>query len=302
MLDSLNMQQLQLSDKVPLQPRSDPHELDCLDRALAESVLPEPRSDPHELDCLDRALAEPEAPMADHDLARRDAVQNGDLVQVKELFGITPLHRAAEGGHMGMALDLLEQGANVNAADWEGRTPLHRAIESRHSGHSDMVLLLCERGANVNATTRYGRTPLHWAAYEGNREIAQSLLEQGADPRVKDFNSRTARDVAARCRYWELATLLRGAEEAWTTILLQLIANATELTFRTMAGNVACTLTWESERPAQELPRAVLEGMRSSGFKLPCEPFREGYLHIVLPNGKVLETGQKSLREQLSAK
>ena len=47
------------------------------------------------------------------------------------------------------------------------------------------------------------------------------------------------------------------------------------LSFRTLAGNVAASINWNCAAPPAGLPQAVLEGIKSSGFKCPLEPLRD---------------------------
>ncbi|MBA3954492.1 ankyrin repeat domain-containing protein [Candidatus Dependentiae bacterium] len=69
---------------------------------------------------------------------------------------------------------LLQAGANPNAVTYRGYTPLHWAA---NRGLTDMAQLLLDKGANVNATDhRFGYTPLHIAASSGYTELAQLLL------------------------------------------------------------------------------------------------------------------------------
>jgi len=62
----------------------------------------------------------------------------------------------------------------VNEADEYGFTPLHGLAEEEHL---DLAQYLIDRGADVNAANADGITPLHLA---GSAEMAALLLENGA--------------------------------------------------------------------------------------------------------------------------
>ncbi|CAJ2646984.1 unnamed protein product [Trifolium pratense] len=78
---------------------------------------------------------------------------------------------------------LLNEGMDVNVSAWgpksKGVTPLHLAAEGGHLGVMDELL---ERGANIDARTKgaCGWTPLHIAAKERNRDAVKFLVENGA--------------------------------------------------------------------------------------------------------------------------
>jgi hypothetical protein len=77
-------------------------------------------------------------------------------------------------------------GANpgrVNDRDRAGHTLLYVAIFRKHIQLA--FWLLDEEGANVNARSKCGRTPLHEA---DSLDILAALLDQGADPTVRDYN------------------------------------------------------------------------------------------------------------------
>merc|ERR1712070_79370 len=68
-----------------------------------------------------------------------------------------------------------------------------------------------EDKANVNAqiTWQDGYTPLHYAVQEGDIKLAELLLEQGADPNIKDVRMKfTALHMACRLGHLELVELL----------------------------------------------------------------------------------------------
>lgn len=78
---------------------------------------------------------------------------------------------------------------------------LHECVRhSQDPGHGDenrrVLASLIERGADVNALS-CGTRPLHIAATFKTDEVAQVLLQAGADPRLKDSEKRTPMDVAA---------------------------------------------------------------------------------------------------------
>lgn len=103
--------------------------------------------------------------------------------RVRKLMGesastATPLHLAAEGGHVDVATLLLEAGADpdARAADTD-QTPLHRAVVGRHAG---MVRLLLARGADPSIEDRqFHATPAGWADFEGDATLAAAFGTSG---------------------------------------------------------------------------------------------------------------------------
>lgn len=57
-------------------------------------------------------------------------IKNGTDVNVRNKFGLTPLHFAADNGHAPTALMLIRSGADINSEDNEHWTPLCRAIST----------------------------------------------------------------------------------------------------------------------------------------------------------------------------
>ena len=62
----------------------------------------------------------------------RDLVGPGEDVNVRDVFGKTPLLRAAEAGKLGVVLELLRRGANPIARTPEGWNALHLAAGNGH--------------------------------------------------------------------------------------------------------------------------------------------------------------------------
>lgn len=98
--------------------------------------------------------------------------------------GITPLHVAGMYGLTAYARHLLlSPVVNVDAVDVHGKTPLWWAASS---GMADMAQVLIDAGANPDQEeTNGGRKPLHEAASKNHPECIKVLLGAGVDPLTK---------------------------------------------------------------------------------------------------------------------
>ena len=85
---------------------------------------------------------------------------------------------AARDGDVAAVRELLEDdSALVGAVDEHRKTPLHLAAEHDHADVADALL---EAGADLEALTTWGATPLQWAGVLGSRKTAEVLLTRGA--------------------------------------------------------------------------------------------------------------------------
>jgi len=97
-----------------------------------------------------------------------------------------PLHRAAYDGDLQRARALLEHRADVNAVQGipasEHINPHETALEvAALRGHAEIAQLLIERGADIEKAGGFmAYTPLQAAAMRGSVEIVKMLLEKGA--------------------------------------------------------------------------------------------------------------------------
>lgn len=57
----------------------------------------------------------------------------------------------------------------------------------------------------VNDSDKLLRTPLHWATKRGYDKIVNILVDYGADVTLKDYKSRTCREIAVDKDYTEIA-------------------------------------------------------------------------------------------------
>jgi ankyrin repeat protein len=77
---------------------------------------------------------------------------------------------------------LLEQGLNPRLANWVGITMLHRCAAK---GKTDIAEVLLEFGADIDAVdAEWSSTPLGWAVRHGQKEMVRFLVGRGADVSV----------------------------------------------------------------------------------------------------------------------
>jgi len=99
------------------------------------------------------------------------------IVDARGPLGLTPLHEAADNGHLSICRMLLERGAPPDSTDDQAATPLHAAASF---GHPDVCGLLLAHGADPASRDADGCTPLHLASGSGLVDICRALLQAGA--------------------------------------------------------------------------------------------------------------------------
>ena len=135
------------------------------------------------------------------------AARNLD-VQAKNRAGETALMMAALKGHTAAVQALLARDADVNQTGW---TPLHYAASGPQAGQTAVIALLLEHHAYIDAASPNGTTPLMMAAQYGAAESVQRLLDEGADPSLKNQLGLTAVDFALRTQRTEVAEKIVAA-------------------------------------------------------------------------------------------
>ena len=127
---------------------------------------------------------------------------SGTKVDTRSKQDETPLMMAALKGHTAFAKRFIERGADVNKTGW---TPLHYAATG---GHLEMIKLLIEEHAYIDTESPNQSTPLMLAAMYGTEAAVKLLLEEGADPSIKNQLGLNAADFAAKAERMDLARYL----------------------------------------------------------------------------------------------
>jgi ankyrin repeat protein len=140
----------------------------------------------------------------------------------------SPLHLAAENGHVALVSLLLRSGASVDPVNYvDGYTALHYAALN---GHQEIVRLLLGSGAQVDAViATSNETPLHLASARGHTEVVKALMNYGAEVnKQRSLSKETPLHLAAAKGYLGVVMcLLEGRMttkdelELYTTITQQ---------------------------------------------------------------------------------
>ena len=123
----------------------------------------------------------------------------------------SPLMMAAMRGEQKLAATLIDKDADVNKTGW---TPLHYAASSTQGDQLGVAKLLLENAAYIDAASPNGSTPLMMAAMYGNTSTLKLLLDEGADPTLKNQLGLTAVDFAQRADRKEMVELIGAAIRA----------------------------------------------------------------------------------------
>jgi hypothetical protein len=198
----------------------------------------------------------------------RAAVRAGDVRAIKRLLHDDPGLATARLGSTetgsGTALHL--------PADWPGYFP----------NGPQIVRLLLAAGADPNAlTTSRGsaqpgegsETPLHYAASSDDVEVAEALIDGGADLEIPGGSIGTPLDNAVGYACWHVARLLvsRGAtvDKAWHAAALGLLARLEEILGSDPAAGQVSQAFWHACAAGQ---RRAAEYLLARGADLNWEP------------------------------
>jgi len=195
------------------------------------------------------------------ELLSKGANVNADLYKKSMFYAsenyLTPLMCASRHGHVAVAKELLQRGADIEAADKNEMTAIHMAAEN---GRLEILRLLLDSGADCNVASKYprkqcsdsspymgGTTPLHLAANGNYKSCIKELIINGADYNLVDESNRTSLYLAAAAGFEE--SILAHLDNAVGKDILSIPVKGT------------------NETPLHE---CVRHGLRKCVFRLLC--------------------------------
>jgi len=135
--------------------------------------------------------------------------QKGIQVDAPNAADETALMLAANTNDLKIADALIDNGASVNRKGW---TPLHYAASK---GHVAMMHVLIDNDAYIDAESPNGTTPLMMAAFYGTPNAVKLLLEEGADPTLRNQDGNNALEMALSRDKLLSANYIRAFTQAW---------------------------------------------------------------------------------------
>ena len=155
--------------------------------------------------------------------------------------GITAIHMATLSGCREICELIINNLEDKNPADNKGMTPFHIAAEK---GHLDVCKLLIQNIDNKNPVALDGCTPLHLATDHGHLEIVRLIVNSGVH-KSPLFKGKTPLDlVKPRSCYSFCKLLMDNTSQIWIWFFADIIVTFLILIFCSMCACCSILLTF----------------------------------------------------------
>lgn len=118
-------------------------------------------------------------------------VKNGADVNTGDT--LMPLQWAVFTGSVGIASELIAEGADVDIISDSGEPLLKMAITS---GNKQIIELLLNSEVDLNTIDSLGNGAIHWAVTSGSIDVVKMLLESKMDCNIKNYEGKSAYQLA----------------------------------------------------------------------------------------------------------
>ena len=146
-------------------------------------------------------------------------IKNKTQLFQKNALSQSYMYTAVLGGNIKLISYLFNKGINIDEKDTKGNTPLLHAI--LHSAPFPVIECLCHKGASIEVKNRYSESPLLASIKLGLYEIANFLIEFGANINVTEnintsltlchFAIHTFKEDADKFREIQTKLITKGA-------------------------------------------------------------------------------------------
>ncbi|XP_063089303.1 ankyrin repeat domain-containing protein 6 isoform X3 [Cavia porcellus] len=131
-------------------------------------------------------------------------INKGAKVAVTK-HGRTPLHLAANKGHLAVVQVLLKAGCDLDVQDDGDQTALHRATVV---GNTEIIAALIQEGCALDRQDKDGNTALHEASWHGFSQSAKLLVKAGANVLARNKAGNTALHLACQNNHSQSTRIL----------------------------------------------------------------------------------------------
>ena len=120
-------------------------------------------------------------------------------------LGLTPLHKAAQKGHLDICELIVKYASDKNPIRNDGITPLHIAS---FNGDLKLCEFLISKTFDKNPQDNLGRTPFHFAAKKGHLEVCKLFIEKASVKNTRDNFGDTPLSLAKKNNHFETASFI----------------------------------------------------------------------------------------------